>query len=360
MVSEPEAIALRRQHPLSWIFLAFTVIRSAVIPAAIFLVFSQGIAFGWLAGLLVLPAIALGVAHHLSLKYAAREEELVVRDGILRRRERHIRYSRIHNLDEIQSLLHRWVGAVAVKIETASGGKPEAVLHLSTAAAAQLRSSIFESRGSGASDVDETGPEATPLVRVPAADLVRLGLIQNRGIVVFAAAVGVLSQGWSDLGTEQWQRLAAWILGLMESDLDILGLSATAWVAVALLMALASYLFLALLSIVLAFVRFFGFTLRRGGDDLVARYGLLSRVQVTVPRRRIHDSGCARASCTACSVGSRCSSTPRAAASPGRRARAPGRVAEQRTADSGWLPSPSVLFSRHWWPSPCPPPAWSR
>lgn len=42
-----------------------------------------------------------------------------------------------------------------------------------------------------------------------------------------------------------------------------------------------------MLSILLALVQFAGFTLVREGDDLTARYGLLSRLRVTVPRRRI-------------------------------------------------------------------------
>ena len=193
-MSDPEASGFRRQHSLSWLFQTLSVIRSAVIPMVIFFVFSQGVAFGWLAAFLVLPAVALGIARHLTVAYALREGELVVRDGILHRKERRIRHSRIHNVDEVQGLVHRLVGAVAVRVETASGGKPEAVLHLTPAAAGELRAAIFADRREGGGEDEESS--APPLVQVSTRDLVRLGLIQNRGFVVVAAVLGLVSQNW--------------------------------------------------------------------------------------------------------------------------------------------------------------------
>ncbi len=64
-------------------------------------------------------------------------------------------------------------------------------------------------------------------------------------------------------------------------------LGAASWIAGLVLLVVGVYLLLSALSIVLAVVRFGGFTLIREGDDLTARYGLLSRLRVTVPRRRI-------------------------------------------------------------------------
>ena len=42
--------------------------------------------------------------------YAFADEELVVRSGLLFRNERHIRYSRIQNIETVQNPLHRAFG----------------------------------------------------------------------------------------------------------------------------------------------------------------------------------------------------------------------------------------------------------
>lgn len=297
-MSEPAAApapdAFRRQHPLSWIFEAFTVLKSAVLPMIVFLVFSQGLAIGWLALLLVVPATVLGIARHLALSYSIGRGELIVRDGILSRSERRVRFSRIHNVDEVQGLLHRLVGAVLVKVETASGGKPEATLHLAPAAAAELRAGVFAKRDEGEAESEE----GEALVRVPLADLVRLGLIQNRGFVVVAAILGLFFQfdfGFGDLDDRLEELLPTvfeggaeqLVPGALEGGVQQLAAGWLRVVAGGAAVLIGAWLLLSTLSIALAIVRFYGFTLVRRGDDLVARYGLLNRFQVTVPRRRI-------------------------------------------------------------------------
>lgn len=277
--------AFERQHPLAWIFDAWSTVRAAVIPAVAFLVFSQGFALGWLAALLVLPAVAVGVAKHLALGYSLRDGEIVVRDGILNRKERRIRFSRIQNLEEVQGLLHRLVGAVAIKLETAGGSTPEAVLHLSPVAAARLRDAIL-----GASDEDAGERErraAEPaLLEVPTADLVRLGLIKNRGFLVVAAVVGALSQ-LDVAGDAWWKRAEHWVPGLLERGVEGFEVSWAAILLASVGVLAGAYLLLSALSISFAIVRFFGFTLRREEDDLRARFGLLTRVQKAIPRRRV-------------------------------------------------------------------------
>ncbi len=283
MVSEP---AFERQFPLAWLFEAWPVVRSGVLPAAIFLIFSQGFAIAWFALLLLIPAVLVGVAKYLALSFRVGREELVVRDGILRRNERRIAFGRIQNIDEVRSLLHRLVGAAAIRLESAGGSEPEAVLHLSPEAVQRVRAAVFGADRSEA-DAEEESARPHDLVAVPVSDLIRLGLIKNRGVLVVAAAFGALSQ--FDLGFDLawWERLESWAPALIEAGTDQLDLGWPVLVLLGAALVIAAYLVLSLLSIAIAVVRFHGFRLRRREDELHSRFGLLTLVQKAVPRRRV-------------------------------------------------------------------------
>ncbi len=282
--SAPEvARRFERQHPLAWIFESGRVLRSVVIPAVAFLVFSQGLTWGWLSLLLVLPAIAVGLMRHLTKGYALANGELIVREGVLDRKERRVRVSRIQNLDEVQGLLHRLIGAVEVKVETASGSEPEAVLHLSPDAAVRLREGVMARPGTGI-DSAAARPGA-PILTVPVSDLVRLGLIQNRGFIVVGAALGAIWQFADDFAP--WDRLEEMTPMVLDLDWSQVESGVLRLVALGVAALLFAYLALSALSIGLAVVRFYGFTLSRRGEDLASRFGLLTRVQMTVPRRRV-------------------------------------------------------------------------
>ena len=81
---------------------------------------------------LFLPSVVGSVARYLSFRYWLGEDEMVIREGILQRNERHIPYARIQNIDLIQNPLHRLFKVAVVRLETASGGKPEAVISVLT------------------------------------------------------------------------------------------------------------------------------------------------------------------------------------------------------------------------------------
>lgn len=285
-MSESETASPKRQHRLSWVLPALAALRSTVVPAVLFVVFWQGCSLGWLAVLFVVPAIVAGVARHLTTTYTLAPAELIVRRGVFSRNERRIRHTRIQNVDEVQGPVHRLLGLVSVRIETASGGQAEADLLLAPAAVEELRASVFGTR-----DDEPATTAEPPLLKLPAAELARLGLIRNRGMVVVAAIAGLAYQGFGDFTLDPWEYFGGWVMRLgsdiasgerVPPDLGIV-----TWIAGLVLLVLGVYLILSVLSMTLAVLRFGGFTLSRQGDDLTARYGLLSRMRITVPRRRI-------------------------------------------------------------------------
>ena len=341
----------RRLHPLSWLFTAARFAKGFLVPALLFLVASGGAAYELWGALFVGPVIAAAVVQYRVYRYRLAVDEMVVRDGVLTRTERRIPYRRIQNIDLVQNPLHRLFGVALVRVETASGARPEAVMRvLSLDAAAEMRARVFAGRpaaavhraardagagpegaaaaipvevgghlrrGTGdlgpvesppaiptevAGGWDTVSPGAgeaaarelgdLPLLRVPARELVKLGIVSNKGMVVVAAAFGLFAQARPEEGVFE---------PLLRSAADRLPLGAAAdWlsalrfaypVPTAVLLAIAAVVLalvlLRVLSVGWFLLRLHGFTLTRRGSDLRADYGLFTRVSRTIPTVRI-------------------------------------------------------------------------
>ncbi|NIM63564.1 MAG: PH domain-containing protein, partial [Acidobacteria bacterium] len=124
------------------------------------------------------------------------DEEMMVREGILTRNERHIPYARIQNINLVQNPFHRLLRVAEVHVETASGTKPEAIIRvLSLDAVAAIRERVFKDRAEGETvSVEGREESAQRLLELSTRDLLLLGLISNRGMVVIAAVMGVIWQ----------------------------------------------------------------------------------------------------------------------------------------------------------------------
>jgi len=283
----------RRLNRWSWIFIAAGTLRALIVPAIAATVASGGVLL-WrpelLPLLLVVPSGLYAFIRQRVYNYRFTDGELVVRDGLLFRNVRKIPYERVHNVAFVRNPLHRALGVATVRIETAAGGKPEALLRvLSLEAAEELRRHALGEARRGATPADR---EDAQLVHTPDGELVRLGLISNRGLIVVAAVVGFLTQAdwWQDwIQDQDWLKFyesardqaPGWLRWLVDSG------SITAKVLVVLAIVLLALGLVRLLSIVWYVVRYRGFTLRKQDDDLRAEYGLLTRVSSVIPVYRI-------------------------------------------------------------------------
>jgi putative membrane protein len=127
------------------------------------------------------------------------------------------------------------------------------------------------------------------LLRLTGADLVRYGLIENRGLVVIAAVFGLFGEfiGSPDVierfvGREESRSAMRSVARMV--FVDGLTVQAAAYVVT---MVLAFLLVSRVFSIAWALVRLHGFTVTEYGPDLRVEYGLLTRVTATIPRRRV-------------------------------------------------------------------------
>jgi putative membrane protein len=273
----------RSLHPSSLFFGLGSAAKRLLIPGIIVLVASRGNrAEIWLM-IMFVPAAIMALVKYFTYRYRFGRDELVVREGVITRTERHIPYARIQNIDLVQNPLHRLFGVAEARLETASGEKPEAIMRvLSLGAVERLRERIFEGRQGRTELVEQEGDRV--LVRLPFRELMTLGLLSNRGLALVAAAFGAVWQ-FDLFDLDEKISNFSEVQSLLPESVALPGV----WRAtvLAVLAVLAVVLFLKLLSLAWVAIKFYGFTLTAREENLRAEYGLLTKISASIPLNRI-------------------------------------------------------------------------
>jgi putative membrane protein len=280
----------RRLHPLTLGFSAVTIARQMVWPA---LVGGFGLGDGQIARMLPIFAAALAIPALVgaTLKYTLyrwrlADDELLLRSGVLSRRNRVIPLARVQNVEVRQNVAHRVFGVAELRVETAGSGKEAeavlSVLALADAQAARVRLLAHRRAAvpSGAADDGETEaaerPAAPPLARLSTGDVLLAGATANEAGVIAAALAGLL-QFADDLPLPFFERVGDEVMGRAADALLLFG------IALVFLFLLFGWL----ISIAGAVVRYHGFTLSVDGGEMRKRYGLLTVHEASVPLERV-------------------------------------------------------------------------
>ena len=250
---------------------------------------------GWEVWVMILfvPAVLFSIARYLSFRLSYEEHELVIRSGLIFRNERHIPYSRIQNVDAIQNAVHRILGVVEVRLETGGGQEEEARLSvLPLAALDELRSRVF-STGHPAHPSQPVHPEhPAHLVHLSPKELLLFGFLENKGMVLIAATLGVLVESGAlnaitdRLFESMGLTARGYFRGLIRNFIEG-GSLPIGRIAIAFAILVAFLIFVRVLSMLWAVIRLYDFRLTRIGEDLRSEYGLFTRVAATVPIRRV-------------------------------------------------------------------------
>ena len=151
MVSESPAsfpeIPWQRVRPISLVFVIVAKLRQWIIPLVVGLYSAQQGNFILIGVGFVVFALVFAVAlvRYFTLQFRLAGGELQVREGLFFRSNRTVPVNRIQNIDLVQNVLHRVFRVAEVRIETASGKEPEAILQvLSLEDVEQLRASVFD------------------------------------------------------------------------------------------------------------------------------------------------------------------------------------------------------------------------
>ena len=273
----PPAVApplVGRLHPLSWLFVLLVQLKPFALPLAALLFLGRGEVWE-LWGAAGAAGLALyAVVYSFGFRYELGANELVVREGIFARTERHVPYARIQNVVQRRNVLHRMFGVSELVLESAGSGKPEARMNVITVAEAARIERVLRGHGAGGEAASDAAA-APPLLALDAGEIVRLGLVTNRGAVVIGAAFALL-----------WQ-FEPWESGALRGFFRGMRGTVSAWsdafagpvalVASGVAFVALFFVTLKLLSIAASFVRFHGFTLSVGDGRIATVGGLLTR-----------------------------------------------------------------------------------
>ncbi len=299
--------SVERLHRLHWsslLFDAISQIRSLVVPAILALLgAARGDSFWIYISLIFLgPALLYSVFQYATLSFRISQGQLVIKQGLIFRNVRSVPVERIQNIDFVQNLLHRALGVAEVRVETAAGSEAEATLRvLSLEQVERLRSEVFESRHAAESGArsesfsDREGvetssfseasstthavnsPAASLILQIPLSWLIYAGLASNRGTILIGVVAGSIYEfnlfkrlDINKFANQLPQNLDHWFIA-----------------GVVALGFLALLLILRLVSIAWFILRFANYRLERRNDDLRVSCGLTTKVQATVPRRRV-------------------------------------------------------------------------
>lgn len=274
--------AERRLHPMSWLFVLVQQLKQFVLPLVALLVFGRGDRNElWpLIGVAVL--VVLSLWQYFTYRYGVAGDRLVVRSGLFERSLRVIPFARIHNVALQQSALHRVFGVAEVRLESAGGSKPEAQMRVLKLEDALALEALVRHRGATATE-SANEPESTTLLALPFGEIVRLGLVSNRGLVVVAAAFAAIVQISQRAVMDTFRSVGKWLFGFAgEHHFGLMQ-----YVVSALALVLFAILVLRGFSILLALLQYHGFRLSEIGRRLTVERGLLARWRTSASRRRI-------------------------------------------------------------------------
>lgn len=287
MASEADFQPTRRLHGSSWMFGLTIAIKQMVLPLIALVFFgtrdNDPGPFGpYLIPIILVALLMRALWQQWTYRYGFGPHGLVIREGLIFRNVRQIEYARIENIDTERGVLHRMFGVAEVRVQTSTGGKPEALISvLDLSAVQEMREKVFADGKSGEAVV--TAAAETTLLHLSSGELVRYGLIDNRGMIVVAAGVGLLHEA----GLLTFDK--AWLEGVLQSSsaAGLVALGLMMQIALGVLAVVSAILAVRMLSVVLALVTFHDFKLTRHNGDLRARYGLFTRIALTLRTRRI-------------------------------------------------------------------------
>ncbi|MEA9557107.1 PH domain-containing protein [Xanthomonas nasturtii] len=281
----------QRLHPLSWVFVLLQQIRQFLIPLVALVVFgsrdgSRDFADHIATAVVIAVLVAISVLRYFTYRYRIGQDSVAIRSGLLERSRRDIPFARIHNVVVHQSLLHRLAGVAEVRLESAGGHKPEAemrVLRLDQALALEdliRRRAHHADAAAAAVQTDDR----TTLLRLPMGEVIRLGLISNRGMVVVAASFGVIYQMIPRRVASSFIETNGEIAYRYVNQIHPGAAVTTILVTIAVV---AVLLAMRALSVALAVAQYHGFHLSESERRLTVERGLLTRIRSSVALRRI-------------------------------------------------------------------------
>lgn len=273
-----------------WQLVAKNAVQSLA-PLAAFIVAFEGDPLGKAilgVSLFVLVTIVAAVARYLAFRYCITPHAVLIRDGVFHKKQLDIRFERIQGVNTTRGVLDRLFGLVNVSFDTAgSSGQEGHLPAVPEPLADELRERINRTPKAKVAAGDEVlpgeeaaAPGARTLLRLGAADMVRIGVSSGRVFLVLAV-LGPLSEA---MDFELHERLEETAVLEALGAANGAGLPGPAlWLGIAV----AVILLLFTGAVVAAFLRYHRFELTADAAVLRSTGGFFTRHEHSVDRKKI-------------------------------------------------------------------------
>ncbi|RHW34867.1 hypothetical protein D1B31_19590 [Neobacillus notoginsengisoli] len=276
----------KRLHPAAAVVNTVKQLKEMIIPLATFLLIgSRG---GWNKFYLLLAvagivfALVTGIVSWLRFTYRIEENELRLEYGVLIKKKRYIPIERIQSVDRIEGILHRPLGLVQIKIETAGGGgrgeSSEAVLAAITKDEAGILEEAITAGKTGTeaaseNDVAELGGQNETVYKLSPASLFLMASTSGGAGVVISAVLAFIFQ---------FEELIPY--KKVFKGLETLVSNGVIFISILLFFAFLAAWLLAVFGMML---RYGNYSLEKTETDFIISRGLLEKRKFTIPFQRI-------------------------------------------------------------------------
>ncbi|MBS1726347.1 MAG: PH domain-containing protein [Armatimonadetes bacterium] len=215
------------------------------------------------------------VMHYFSTTFFIENEALVISTGFIWRKRRTIPLARIQNVNIERTIWHRFLGAAAIKVETAAGAKAEGELSaLSVEDANSLQSALLKRSGGHPAEEESAAAKAETLYELSPRQVLLAGALGNRAAYVIGSIVAVFQfEGSGKIISPffHWLSRQNPVMGALLGALTFVGLFVIGWI----------------LSIVISATRYYGFRIEKHERGLLLTHGLITQFRNIVPVGRI-------------------------------------------------------------------------
>ena len=286
----------RHTSPLAAIFYLGKIYQAiaknavqSLAPLVAFLVAYQGDLTAKLilgGGGFVAVTIISSIVRYWFFRYKIDDGSILIREGVITKTQLDIRFDRIQAINTQQNVIFRAFDLVTIKFDTAGSAKQEGHLPaIKTAFADSLKERIRRvSRGKEVlSDVENeeaAAPETRTILRLNARDMIRIGLSNNRALI-FLVFLGPVIESLSQDVEENIDETA------IASAIEAGQFSLASGIGFGLMIVFGFLVFMAVASIIGAYLRYHNFVLVSGDNVLRSTGGLLTRHEHSVRYAKI-------------------------------------------------------------------------
>ena len=114
-----------RLHPMTLLLGVYNYVRRMILPLIPLIILERGVTTVVIITLMLAAGLARALVRYFTFSYSIERGELITREGIFERTERHIPLERIQEIRIEQGILHRLFGVVDAQSRRRAGSAPK-------------------------------------------------------------------------------------------------------------------------------------------------------------------------------------------------------------------------------------------